>query len=290
MAKRIFSPSSQWPTTRGAKKGIGESIERDCNWDVVFFQRVGSRNTLLRLPLLRELCHVWLQRRQLPLHLKRRYFPEGRISWYLQYSFRQFSFPPRFYTVIERVNYLLCYQTNKILKKIFKIREPEKLKTLTENKDPAGFIRKTAIFGEWGKCSITRGGGEQVQEQSSSNKSWKSMIWGEPHPSILSMSSSLRNSCKTLKCPQCNWHYKYQETLDIHMKEKHSETEVTHCSHSSIHTSIHSLFCLFISFPHTTMYWSYLYIHSFIHCLFSCTSILIDHVKLLVNIICTYVC
>ena len=47
-----------------------------------------------------------------------------------------------------------------------------------------------------------------------------------------------RNSSKTLKCPKCNficsffvdwmslvclgnWHYKYQETLEIHMKEKH---------------------------------------------------------------------
>jgi len=36
-----------------------------------------------------------------------------------------------------------------------------------------------------------------------------------------------RNSCKTLKCPKCNWHYKYQETLEIHMKEKHPETETT---------------------------------------------------------------
>ena len=31
-----------------------------------------------------------------------------------------------------------------------------------------------------------------------------------------------RNACKKLKCPKCNWHYKYHETLDIHMKEKHS--------------------------------------------------------------------
>ncbi|XP_076350372.1 zinc finger homeobox protein 3-like [Tachypleus tridentatus] len=36
-----------------------------------------------------------------------------------------------------------------------------------------------------------------------------------------------RNSCKTLKCPKCNWHYKYQETLEIHMKEKHSENETS---------------------------------------------------------------
>ncbi|XP_046889654.1 zinc finger homeobox protein 4-like [Hypomesus transpacificus] len=34
-----------------------------------------------------------------------------------------------------------------------------------------------------------------------------------------------RNSCKTLKCPKCNWHYKSQQTLQAHMKEKHPETE-----------------------------------------------------------------
>ena len=33
-----------------------------------------------------------------------------------------------------------------------------------------------------------------------------------------------RNSSKTLKCPKCNWHYKYQQTLEAHMKEKHSES------------------------------------------------------------------
>uniref|UniRef100_A0A914HFL1 Zinc finger homeobox protein 3 n=1 Tax=Globodera rostochiensis TaxID=31243 RepID=A0A914HFL1_GLORO len=35
-----------------------------------------------------------------------------------------------------------------------------------------------------------------------------------------------RNSTKTLKCPKCNWHYKYQETLEIHMREKHADAEV----------------------------------------------------------------
>lgn len=35
-----------------------------------------------------------------------------------------------------------------------------------------------------------------------------------------------RNACKKLKCPKCNWHYKYKETLDIHMREKHS-TDLT---------------------------------------------------------------
>ncbi|CAO4359977.1 unnamed protein product [Caenorhabditis nigoni] len=38
--------------------------------------------------------------------------------------------------------------------------------------------------------------------------------------------STLRNSSKTLKCPKCNWHYKYHETLEIHMKEKHNDVDV----------------------------------------------------------------
>ncbi|KAG5841788.1 hypothetical protein ANANG_G00170650 [Anguilla anguilla] len=29
--------------------------------------------------------------------------------------------------------------------------------------------------------------------------------------------------CKALKCPMCNWHYKYQQSLDAHVKEKHPE-------------------------------------------------------------------
>ena len=46
-----------------------------------------------------------------------------------------------------------------------------------------------------------------------------------------------RNSCKTLKCPKCNWHYKYQETLEIHMKEKHLEgdTQCIYCITNQAH-------------------------------------------------------
>ncbi len=43
----------------------------------------------------------------------------------------------------------------------------------------------------------------------------------------ITMSHS-RNACKKLKCPKCNWHYKYRETLDIHMKEKHTDN-VSQC-------------------------------------------------------------
>ncbi|VDK42110.1 unnamed protein product [Anisakis simplex] len=45
-------------------------------------------------------------------------------------------------------------------------------------------------------------------------------------PLISAAALTARNSSKTLKCPKCNWHYKYQETLEIHMKEKHSDNEV----------------------------------------------------------------
>uniref|UniRef100_A0A4W4G5Q1 Zinc finger homeobox 3 n=1 Tax=Electrophorus electricus TaxID=8005 RepID=A0A4W4G5Q1_ELEEL len=42
-----------------------------------------------------------------------------------------------------------------------------------------------------------------------------------------------RNSCKTLKCPKCNWHYKYQQTLEAHMKEKHPDSEEGQCPYCS---------------------------------------------------------
>ncbi|XP_067276083.1 zinc finger homeobox protein 3 [Pseudorasbora parva] len=42
-----------------------------------------------------------------------------------------------------------------------------------------------------------------------------------------------RNSCKTLKCPKCNWHYKYQQTLEAHMKEKHPDSESEQCPYCS---------------------------------------------------------
>uniref|UniRef100_A0A914RQT9 C2H2-type domain-containing protein n=1 Tax=Parascaris equorum TaxID=6256 RepID=A0A914RQT9_PAREQ len=45
-------------------------------------------------------------------------------------------------------------------------------------------------------------------------------------PLISAVALTARNSSKTLKCPKCNWHYKYHETLEIHMKEKHAENEV----------------------------------------------------------------
>uniref|UniRef100_A0A5S6QB05 C2H2-type domain-containing protein n=1 Tax=Trichuris muris TaxID=70415 RepID=A0A5S6QB05_TRIMR len=48
----------------------------------------------------------------------------------------------------------------------------------------------------------------------------------QPVPSSATLSQS-RNSAKTLKCPKCNWHYKYHETLEIHMKEKHPDNEVS---------------------------------------------------------------
>lgn len=56
------------------------------------------------------------------------------------------------------------------------------------------------------------------------NHAARSTLTTGSHPPLLMQHS--RNSCKTLKCPKCNWHYKYQETLEIHMKEKHPENEM----------------------------------------------------------------
>ncbi|CAF2037346.1 unnamed protein product [Rotaria magnacalcarata] len=69
-------------------------------------------------------------------------------------------------------------------------------------------------------------------------------------PDNRSLNIHSRNSSKTLKCPKCNWHYKYQETLEIHMKEKHqigtnsdgninnsneNETNCSYCLSNSVH-------------------------------------------------------
>jgi hypothetical protein len=40
---------------------------------------------------------------------------------------------------------------------------------------------------------------------------------------IFSFLQSQKNADKTLKCPKCNWHYKYIETLEAHIREKHGE-------------------------------------------------------------------
>lgn len=56
------------------------------------------------------------------------------------------------------------------------------------------------------------------------NHTTRTTLTGSHQPLLMQHS---RNSCKTLKCPKCNWHYKYQETLEIHMKEKHPENEMS---------------------------------------------------------------
>ena len=47
-----------------------------------------------------------------------------------------------------------------------------------------------------------------------------------PEPSSLvfhAFGSTHYNSDKNLKCPKCNWHYKYKETLEAHIREKHGQ-------------------------------------------------------------------
>ncbi|KAK0424726.1 hypothetical protein QR680_008814 [Steinernema hermaphroditum] len=67
-----------------------------------------------------------------------------------------------------------------------------------------------------------------------------SSLLQQPTVSSSPQAITARNSTKTLKCPKCNWHYKYQETLEIHMKEKHSDSEVTctYCLQNRAHPKL----------------------------------------------------
>ena len=73
---------------------------------------------------------------------------------------------------------------------------------------------------------------QQQQQQQQMYQQQPDVVQGLLSPGLSSsaaaaMALATRNSCKTLKCPKCNWHYKYQETLEIHMKEKHPESETS---------------------------------------------------------------
>ena len=60
----------------------------------------------------------------------------------------------------------------------------------------------------------------QQQQQQQQQSFLQSAQQGPPQQLLI-----MRNSCKMLKCPKCNWHYKYPETLEIHMREKHPESD-----------------------------------------------------------------
>uniref|UniRef100_A0A0N4ZXC9 C2H2-type domain-containing protein n=1 Tax=Parastrongyloides trichosuri TaxID=131310 RepID=A0A0N4ZXC9_PARTI len=72
------------------------------------------------------------------------------------------------------------------------------------------------------------------------NGDFTQMFSNTSNNSIIMSTPSSRNSSKTLKCPKCNWHYKYQETLEIHMKEKHSDIDVDclYCTLNSPHPKL----------------------------------------------------
>ena len=77
-----------------------------------------------------------------------------------------------------------------------------------------------ARTGECAKCDLALA----VSSSSLAQASMSASNGNGGGPSHMTLSHS-RNSCKTLKCPKCNWHYKYQETLEIHMKEKHPDSD-----------------------------------------------------------------
>ena len=39
----------------------------------------------------------------------------------------------------------------------------------------------------------------------------------------VAVSGAASSTLKTLKCPRCNWHFKYRDTLEVHLREKHPE-------------------------------------------------------------------
>ncbi|OAF69732.1 hypothetical protein A3Q56_02511 [Intoshia linei] len=56
------------------------------------------------------------------------------------------------------------------------------------------------------------------------------------NPSIMSKLNT-RNTSKKLKCPKCNWYYKYQDALEYHMKDKHADSEKKchYCITNTVH-------------------------------------------------------
>ena len=51
------------------------------------------------------------------------------------------------------------------------------------------------------------------------------LMTAAPRTSSSSSSSWASSAGKLLKCPCCNWSYKYRETLEIHMREKHCSSD-----------------------------------------------------------------
>lgn len=99
------------------------------------------------------------------------------------------------------------------------------------SQQPVHFVSGTTI----GLCSDHMQGRHNEVDCSKCEFLLSSSRLSVSSPQIASIHS--RNSCKTLKCPKCNWHYKYQETLEIHMKEKHpdSETSCIYCLSNQPH-------------------------------------------------------
>uniref|UniRef100_A0A8R1IZ57 C2H2-type domain-containing protein n=1 Tax=Caenorhabditis japonica TaxID=281687 RepID=A0A8R1IZ57_CAEJA len=99
---------------------------------------------------------------------------------------------------------------------------PDHAEILRMLTDPTG-----NMFGESTKCQLERIlAATGFDEASLTNGAFPSFDTPLPGFSDLAVFNPLRNSSKTLKCPKCNWHYKYQETLEIHMKEKHNDVDV----------------------------------------------------------------
>ncbi|KAM4618268.1 zinc finger homeobox protein 3-like [Polymixia lowei] len=115
----------------------------------------------------------------------------------------------------------------------FPLADTESAGTPAENDGPAGVPHTSIANGDGAKAPEPNDSQTEKEADEERDKE------GDPKEAVLknlnqdlspgSLTSHMtimhsRNSCKTLKCPKCNWHYKSQHTLQVHMREKHPET------------------------------------------------------------------
>ncbi|KAM3609380.1 uncharacterized protein V6R79_013657 [Siganus canaliculatus] len=115
----------------------------------------------------------------------------------------------------------------------FPLTGMEPVSTPAEDDGPAGVPHSSITNGDGAKApepndsqqdtEVDDERDKEVEQREGVLKNYNQDLSPNSLTSHMTMMHS-RNSCKTLKCPKCNWHYKSQHTLQVHMKEKHPET------------------------------------------------------------------
>jgi hypothetical protein len=136
-----------------------------------------------------------------------------------------------FYTAATTASRMLDFSliTNEPLTKapLFNKKLPvmsNKTSSLTVNNSSEQQSNKNSfdIFNEESSVKLTPASLNGRREEAAATDSPTQVVGGKTAAAALIGVQHSRNACKKLKCPKCNWHYKYRETLDIHMREKHA--------------------------------------------------------------------